>query len=286
DNDPVAEIAAVSRALAASGVTGVTEATPDATATSTAALAGAVADGRILQRLHLMCPPGVAPPYVDLVTRGPHKLVLHDDGLPALGELVALVRRSHDAGVPVAVHCVTAAQLALAAAAFEEAGAVEGDRIEHGSVIPAGFVPVLSRLRLTVVTNPSFVATRGDAYLRDVDEADRGDLYRCASLLHAGVAVAAGTDAPFGSPDPFTAVRAAVTRRTQGGRPLGPHEAVDLRTAFALFTGEAAAPAHPRRLAPGEPGDLCVVADGPLPGPGQPPPVRATVVAGRVVFEA
>ena len=54
DEDPVREIAAVSRHLARRGVVGVTDATPQATTSGVAALVGAVRDGALCQRLHVM----------------------------------------------------------------------------------------------------------------------------------------------------------------------------------------------------------------------------------------
>ena len=181
--------------------------------------------------------------------------------------------------------CVTGAQLALALAAFESAGAIAGDRIEHGSVIDLGFLDALVRLGITVVTNPGLVYARGDTYLDDVDERDLPHLYRCASLLAAGVAVAAGTDAPFGPVNPWTAVRAAASRRTRDGCPLTAGEAVSLERAVGLFAGPASAPARRRHVAVGEPGDLCLLADGWVPEQSQ-DEVLATVVAGCVVHRS
>jgi predicted amidohydrolase YtcJ len=283
-DDPLADVAEVSRDLAGRGVTGVTDATPEARADGLAALVDAVADGRIRQRVHAMSPVGTEPPACPLVSRGPHKVLLDDDRLPALAELVELVRAAHAAGTPVAVHCVTPAQLALAVAGFDEAGSGAGDRLEHASVVHPELVGGLAALGLTVVTNPGLVHARGDRYLEEVDARDVPHLYRCASLLDSGVAVAAGTDAPFGPVDPWTVVRAAHTRRTVGGRTLGADETVSLAAAVGLFTGRPDAPGRPRRIAPGEPGDLCLLADGVVPGPDD--AVAATVVAGRVVYRA
>ncbi|HVX23465.1 MAG TPA: amidohydrolase family protein [Acidimicrobiales bacterium] len=289
------DLAATSARLASLGVTGVTDATPAATAPGIAALVDDVDAGRLVQRLHLMCPPDVVGWGHPLVTRGPCKVLLDDRSLPSPDELAGTVADCHRAGVPVAVHCVTAVQLVVAVAAFDAARStapsppgggppVAGDRIEHASVVPPALLPAIRRLGLTVVTNPSFVAERGDAYLSEVDPVDRPDLYRCRSLLHAGVPVAAGTDAPFADPDPQQAVDAAVTRRTRSGRLLGPAEAVDRPVALALFGGHPGSPATPRRLRPGEPADLCI------PDPADPADpdgpwraMAATVVAGRVV---
>ncbi len=273
DEDPVTELAAVSRHMAARGLTGVTDATPDATPDGVDGLAGAVEDGRLLQRLHLMCAPHVDVPAHPLVTRGPQKVMLDDDRLPALDDLIDVMRCAHGCGVSVAVHCVTPAQLALTVAAFEAAGVRPGDRVEHGSVVAAEFIPVLARARLTLVTNPGFVFARGDSYLEDVDEHDVPFLYPCASLLDGGVTVAAGTDAPFGPADPWTAIRAAVSRRTRwrpvrrrvrsrvtryGNRPL--HRRGDSPRSSALGDGGAARrslPAGRRRCARTRPVRRC-----------------------------
>jgi predicted amidohydrolase YtcJ len=222
-------------------------------------------------------------PEHPLVTRGPQKLVLDDDSLPSLADLVELVSTAHDADVPVAVHCVTRTQLVLTVAAFDAAGTRFGDRIEHGSVVPPELIDALARLGVTMITNPSFVYSRGDEYLDEVDDRDVPCLYPCASLLAGGVMVAGGSDAPFGTADPWEAVAAARQRRTRRGRPVGPDEALPLGTAVGLFTGWASAPARQRRLAVGEPADLCFLEEGQVPGLAYSEPVAATIVAGKVV---
>ena len=85
-------------------------------------------------------------------------------------------------------------------------------------MISAELVPVLAERGLTVVTQPGFVAERGDRYLLDVPPEEHADLYRCASLLDAGVPVAGSTDAPYTSPDPWLAIRAAVGIRAAKNR--------------------------------------------------------------------
>ncbi|HXX89366.1 MAG TPA: amidohydrolase family protein, partial [Acidimicrobiales bacterium] len=278
------DVAEVSRRLAGLGVTGITDATPGATPEAVAELGEALREGRLLQRAHLMCPAGLSVPRHPLLTRGPEKLMLDDDRLPALDALAESIARAHGAGLPVAVHCVTAVQLVLTVAALEVAGTRAGDRIEHGAVVPRDVLPRLAALRATLVVNPGLLFDRGDTYLDEVDERDLPDLLRGASLHAAGIPVAAGTDAPFGSPDPWLAVAAAHRRRTSAGRALGPEEALDEATALALFSGDPRDPARPRRVEVGAPGDLCILDGDALPAPaGSGGPVPATVVAGRVV---
>jgi len=285
--DAGATLRAVSEAALARGVTGLTEATPDLARAEVNALSAAVAAGDVAQRLTVMAPADVDVPVGARVGRGPVKVLLDDLTLPVPDELAAQLAPARRAGLPVAVHCVTAVQLVVVLAALARVGTVPGDRLEHAAVVPTDLMAEVVRLSLTVVTNPAFVETRGDEYLTEVDPVDLPALYRAGSLLGAGVALGAGTDAPFGPSDPWVAVRAAVRRTTGLGRLLGPREGVPLRRAVALFGGRADAPAVARTVTPGQPADLCVLA-GPLDddavlGPGG-PGVTATVVAGQVCF--
>src|ERR1700704_4397246 len=66
------------------------------------------------------------------------------------------------------------------------AGSFAGDRLEHASVLPVGLEHRLRDLRVAVVTQPNFIAERGDAYARDVDPEDLEALYRCGTLLAEG----------------------------------------------------------------------------------------------------
>jgi predicted amidohydrolase YtcJ len=133
------------------------------------------------------------------------------------------------------------------------------------------------------------VFERGDRYLADVDRAERGDLYRCASLIAAGVPVAASSDAPYASPDPWIGIAAAMRRRTRAGRPIGPAERIGPRAALDLYLGDPAAPgAGPRRLAVGAAADLCLL-DGPLAETLREPDaarVRLTLIGGAPIHGA
>jgi predicted amidohydrolase YtcJ len=148
---------------------------------------------------------------------------------------------------------VTRVQLVLTLAALDTAGRMPGDRIEHGAVIPAELIADLRGL--TVVTQPHLVAERAGQYASDVAAEDLPDLWRLRTLAVSGVAVAAGSDAPFGGADPWHVMRAA-TRRPPD---LGPDEAVSPARALALFFGEPAAPGTPRLVAPGQPADLIML---------------------------
>ena len=140
-----------------------------------------------------------------------------------------------------------------------------------------------------MVTQPAFIHERGDRYLAEVDAADQPDLYRCASLIAAGVPVALSSDAPYASPDPWAGIAAAVDRRTAGGRDLGVGERVAAPDALAMYLGAPQAPAGPaRRVEVGAPADLCLLhaslAEA-LRGPTA-SAVRATFIGAQMVYDA
>lgn len=254
-----------SRRMLRYGVTGLTDATPDLDPDE---LHAARRSGELVQRLHVLAP---------------GKRILHDDALD-LAELTDWIGDRHTEG-PVAVHCVTAAQLVVALAALRTAGVHPRDRIEHAAVVPADCVPDMVETGVTVVTQPNFVAERGDRYLTDVPATGHDELWRIATLVDAGVRVALSTDTPFGHGDPWAAMRAAVVRRTPRGPVLGPDERIDAATALAMFTGSGQRPDVPRTVAPGQPGDLLALAAAPREVLAEldAGAVSAVVVAGQIV---
>jgi len=264
-------LAEVSSRLSAYGVTGVTDATPDFEVSDIVKLMEAHRHGELRQRVHCLAP---------------GKRILHDVDLDH-DELAAWIAERHAADAPVAVHCVTAAQLVVTLSALREAGTHPQDRIEHAAVVPGDSIAELTDLNVTVVTQPNFVAERGDQYLADIPAAEHHELWRVASLRSAGVKVALSTDMPFGDGDPWASMRAAVRRTTAAGAVLGAAECVSAREALTMFFGTSVEPTDARSIQPGQPGDVCVLA--------APPPevlseldsgtVAATVVAGAVVFE-
>jgi predicted amidohydrolase YtcJ len=283
-------LVAVGRRLASLGVTGVTDCTPTATAAYFETIASAVRSGALPLRVSTTGGPALSavhPP--DPLQQGPVKIILADHALPALNDVVAWFEQAHGAGRAVAVHCVTRASLLLALAAWSETGSRPGDRVEHGAVVPRELVETLRDLSLTVVTQPSFVSARGDAYLAEVEPADRPDLYRCRSLMEGGVAVAGSTDAPFGPDDPWQAVAAAITRRSAAGVMVGADRGLAPFAALHLFLGSAGRPGGPvRRVEAGAAADLCLL-DVPLREALDEPSRRhvvATIVGGQRTYLA
>jgi predicted amidohydrolase YtcJ len=255
------DLAAVGRTLGECGVTGVTDCTPYSTPDAPEAIAGAARRGQLPQRVVLTGHVDLLDaPLIDGVELGPVKVILEEADLPEFDHLTDTITRAHSAGRPVAIHLVTAAATAFALAAWRASGSRPGDRIEHGSVITTQMAELIAQLGLTVVTQPGFIAERGDQYLAEVDRGDIENLYRCASLQRLGIAVMGSTDAPYTQADPWAGIRAAMQRCTPAGAVIGKAESLSGSAALGLFTCDPLRPgAQQVELAAGSPADLCLL---------------------------
>jgi predicted amidohydrolase YtcJ len=258
------DLQSIGSELAGYGVTSVTDLTPTTDPEEVEHLAGQVLTPwyplHVTVTGGLELPDSVAPE----LPRGPVKLVVGDHDLPEIDTIVDAIRTAHARRRSIAIHCASRVAVVLSVAAWEQASVRPGDRVEHGAVIPVELVGRLAELQLVVVTQPNFVLDRGDRYLRDVPPDEHADLWRCGSLQRSGVGVAAGTDAPYGDPDPWRAIAAATRRTTATGQSLGPAERIEPRVALAMFQTAADDPAGPRRrVTLGAPARLCLL-DRPL----------------------
>ncbi len=279
------DFADVGGQLAAFGVTGLTDMSPANDTAIAAHFAAEHAREHLPQRCVLAGTMALA--GAPGVTVGPVKLHLHEAALPDFDAAVAMTRSAHALGRALAVHCTTEVELVFTLAVIEEAGTLRGDRIEHAGIAPDGLVAEIARLGLRVVSQPHFIAERGDRYLRDVAQVDHPWLYRLAAFHRAGVVLAGGSDAPFGSADPWAAMRAAVSRQTADGAVIGPDEALDPEAALALFLADPLDLDRERHIAPGESADLCLLS---LPWAKSrsrlvAEDVRATWIAGSIVHQ-
>jgi predicted amidohydrolase YtcJ len=263
-------LADLSGRLSRYGVTGITDATPDLDIADIVRLSELHRHGELGQHVHCLAP---------------GKRILHDNDLD-LEQLTDWIDERHRDGGPVAIHCVTAAQLLVTIAALREAGTHPGDRIEHAAVVPSDSLADVAGLAVTVVTQPNFVAERGDQYLDEIPAAEHDQLWRVASLLRAGVLVALSTDMPFGNGDPWAVMRAAVHRTTPSGAVLGIDECISARTALTMFLGRPDQPTQPRAVEPDEPADLCVLSVPPETALAELDAgmVAATVIGGEIAY--
>lgn len=253
-------LAAIGTALTRFGITSVTDATPDLRPGSQRAIESAVAAGDLPQRVHLLGAPLAGAGAAAGTTVGPYKIVLADSGLPDLDTLAGTIRAAHAVGRPVAVHSVSREALLILLVVLDEVGTIPGDRVEHGALVPRETLTRIRRLGLRIVTQPGFLADRGDDYLRHVEPADLPDLYRCRSLLDAGIPLALSSDAPYGPLDPWRVIAAAVDRRAPTGDVVGADERLSATEALRGYLTPVTDPGGPaRRVTVGADGDVVLL---------------------------
>jgi predicted amidohydrolase YtcJ len=272
-------LAKVSRALASHGITAITDASSTNGPAEAQMFEDAIVSGQLLQKLTLMGREDL--PRSTLFKSGPLKLLYDENALPPLEAVTPRIHSAREQGRSVAAHCVTLCELLFFLGALDEAGGPQtGDRIEHGSVIPHSLLPDIAKSGLMIVTQPDFVRTRGDRYLKTIESYELPDLYRLKSLKEAGIDVAAGSDAPYGSMNPWSAIHSAIHRTTSGGQSFGKTEALSAGEALALFVNS-------RRIFPGMPADLCLL-NRPISTLAErhsDSPIAMTLVGGHVIYE-
>lgn len=263
-------LASLGTKLAARGVTGVTDA-----GASNGPAEAALLSGAMPQRLVLM---GSEQLVAGAGYRlGAVKILLDENDLPPVDETAARIAAGRSVGRNVAAHCVTLGELVFYLKALALAGGARpGDRIEHGGVIPETLIADIAAAGLTVVTQPNFIHDRGDRYRAQLGADELADLYRLGSLVRGGVRVRGGSDAPYGDPDPWIALRAATDRRTSGDQTIGPDEAIGRAAALSLYQGEL--------LAIGAPADL-ILYDWPQDA-GALGAVGLTLIGGEIAWQA
>jgi predicted amidohydrolase YtcJ len=200
-----------------------------------------------------------------------------------------LVWTAHRHGFPVAIHALDPPALVSALHAIRLARTrlprpELRHRIEHCALCPDALLDELAELRVTVVTQPSFLWHHGPRYLAEIEPEQHPWLYRVKSFLDRGIPVAGSSDAPVVPPHPLQGVSAAATRQTPDGRSIGPAERIGVEAAVWLFTQGGAwacgREAELGSIAPGKLADLVVLhAD-----PTRVPPQQIREIAPRMTI--
>lgn len=290
-----ASLRVVGRELARHGVVHVDEVTASNDAAHVARLAAAVAAGDLPQRVRVFVgdPDELEPARRAaggrVVIAGVKLLARSTDEVHAAAFCDALAR-ARRRGLPIAVHAVEpdivdAVLDALAALPPRSDSATAPDRIEHCSLCPPELVRRIAAAGVAVVTQPAFLALRGDKYRREVEPPLWPWLYPLRALRSAGVVVAGSSDAPVVPFDPRLGLDAAVRRSTRAGAALAPAERLDDASALDLFTVAAARLRGERvlGLVPGAAADLLVAEHDARRAGWRGLAVRHTLAAGEVI---
>jgi len=215
-----------------------------------------------------------------------------------LPELKQQAFLAHEAGFPLAIHCVEPVTVEAAIAALEyldnELPRPERrQRLEHCSECPPPLLERLIKLGAMVVTQPPFLYYSGERYLATIPPARRKWLYRFKSFLDGGLVVAGSSDSPVVPDNPLVGIYGAVTRRAQSGQEVSPEEAVSAEQALEMYTTNAAYASFEGdikgSITAGKLADMVVLSADPLKSPPEQIKdirVELTILDGRVVWEA
>lgn len=199
-------------------------------------------------------------------------------GIPihAPDTLRELIRLAHNAGWQIATHAIGDRAVDEVLSAYAEAQRQNtrhrpGHRIEHCMLLDDDLMARLRRQNVWSVGQPEFIANLGDAYVTALGEARASRLSPYNTLERRRVAQAFSSDCPVVPGAPLDGIRAAVLRRTPGGRVLNAAECLSVEDALYAYT---AAPAYATRterdrgtLAPGKWADFAVLSADPLATP-------------------
>ncbi|MBL3592413.1 MAG: amidohydrolase [Synergistaceae bacterium] len=116
-------------------------------------------------------------------------------------------------------------------------------RLEHGQNLAEADLDRIAPLGVVASVQPVHATSDWAMAEERLGPHRLAGAYAWRDLLDRGVVIAAGSDAPVESPDPFEGIYAAVTRRDRRGRPEGgwqPRQVMTRREALRAFTAGGA----------------------------------------------
>jgi predicted amidohydrolase YtcJ len=167
-------------------------------------------------------------------------------------ELTAMIEKGLGKGYQVCIHAIGDKANREVLDSFEAAYKVKGgkelrNRVEHAQVVSLQDIPRFKELNLIASMQPTHATSDMNmAEARIGPERIKG-AYAWRRFLKQGTRIAAGSDFPVESANPFFGLYAAVTRQDHEGRPPGgwyPDQAMTLTEALRAFTLDAAYAEH------------------------------------------
>ncbi|MBC8365274.1 MAG: amidohydrolase [Actinobacteria bacterium] len=187
-------------------------------------------------------------------------------------ELEGLLVAAHELGLQTATHAQGPVPIQMVIDAVAEAQRRQPrrdarHRIEHCGFPSDDQIDAIASAGIIPVPQPTQVHLYVEGALRDYGEiAER--MYPSGLFADAGIPVVLSSDTPVTMPDVFTAMWAAVTRRTSSGRVVGPECAIDRVAALRGYTIEGARALRREHLVgslePGRLADLVIVDRDPM----------------------
>ena len=186
-------------------------------------------------------------------------------------QMTAMIGKALGKGYQVCVHAIgdhgNREVLDSFTAAYERAGGRNlRNRIEHAQVVALDDIPRFRSLDLIASMQPTHATSDMNMAEDRVGPARIAGAYAWRRFLAQGTRIAAGSDFPVESANPFFGLHAAVTREDHAGKPPGgwhADQAMSLTEALRAFTLDAAYAQHAEdmlgTLEPGKHADFILV---------------------------
>lgn len=215
-------------------------------------------------------------------------------------EFNRVILKTTSAGYQTNVHAIGDRANRVILNAFENAKNELGDqglrnRIEHAQIVSVEDIPRFKELNLIASMQPTHATSDKNMAEDRIGSERMKGAYAWQKYLEQGTIIAAGSDFPIESSNPFFGLYSAVTRQDHEGNPPGgwyPEEKLTREQAFRAFTIDAAFAAHQEdilgSLEPGKWADFIITDQDYFEMPARDiwkVNVLETWVAGKKVFE-
>ena len=162
---------------------------------------------------------------------------------PNIQELIDSVQNIHKSNFSVAIHAVSDELVYQAAIAIAKVPYTKNsflpNRIEHASESPKPIIDLIAKSKAYVISNPTFLYSSGDRFIKEISKTNLESLYPFKSFLDNGIPLVFGSDAPVANPNPLIGIYSAMTRTTMSGQKINQSECIDLNSAIRAYTKNA-----------------------------------------------
>lgn len=160
-------------------------------------------------------------------------------------EIYERVRWCHEQGWSIDSHtCGDRMQeivvSAYAAAYQEQPSSTIHHRVHHAYFPTKRSLELMREYRIAAIPTIPFLYNLGESFVASVGEERAAGAMPLKTYLDASVPLAASSDAPVTTYNPFIGIYSCVTRKTVLGRELGPEERISREEAIRLYTSGGA----------------------------------------------